>query len=145
MGIVEFLTARLDDEERMAKAAIGTAVFQSQTGRWLSERVLHTYGSSLIVFAVANGGGRTQAADLSAAWDSESRAEFIAYHDPARVLADVAAKRRIIELHTGQHDCAGSIDNSTAWPYVGCDTLRLLAQPCKDHPDYDAEAWSVQQ
>lgn len=73
---------------------------------------------------------------------------------PARVLADCEAKRRIVGLHAridtslygypgGDqikatcHACRSTtLDN---WP---CPTLRLLAQPYADHPDFD-ERWRL--
>lgn len=77
-------------------------------------------------------------------------AGHIARWDPARVLAEVAAKRRILDEHQpidgvswhgcttcdaqgwGSCGCAGSGD----WP---CDTVKLLALPYADHPDYREE------
>jgi len=69
--------------------------------------------------------------------------QHIARHDPARVLAEVEAKRRIID------ECAYWIDkiNSSAtdkYPYpnlpergeVVLPVLTLLALPYADHPDY---------
>lgn len=63
-----------------------------------------------------------------------------------RVRAECEAKRRIVELHEGAHECStydteGEIDNCT-WVLATdmCSTLRLLALPYADHPDYD-EAW----
>lgn len=74
---------------------------------------------------------------------------------PNLIRADVAAKRRIIELHRPIEDkswlsgepnnwlwctsCGSTDDRPIAYP---CDTLRLLAQPYADHPDFDP-AWSV--
>lgn len=71
------------------------------------------------------------------------------------LLADVEAKRRIVDEH-GQREVA-SLDKET-WgrPYlvcrrcaVGdrqvvhpCTTLRLLALPYAGHPDYRAEEWA---
>jgi hypothetical protein len=67
----------------------------------------------------------------------EDRAH-IARHDPARVLADIEAKRRIIALHVaepGQHpDFCGHDKHE-----LPCPTLRLLALPYADHPDYRTE------
>lgn len=67
-----------------------------------------------------------------------------------RVLADCEAKRRVVALHPAKerrewYECAVCFDPDTApgdydfedWP---CPTLRLLALPYADHPDYD-EAW----
>lgn len=76
-----------------------------------------------------------------------------ARHDPARTLAEIDAKRRLIALHapedwTDEQRCAvcqsdrsdyAEQDTPDMWP---CATLRLLAAPYADHPDYD-EAWRV--
>ena len=66
--------------------------------------------------------------------------------DKPRVLRDIAAKRAIVELHDGPHECSaydhnGDIDNCT-WIDDGriCSTLRLIAAIDSDHPDYD-ETW----
>lgn len=64
-----------------------------------------------------------------------------------RVLAECEAKRRIVELHGRDHECstyddAGEVDNC-AWVLGGdCSTMRLLALPFADHPDYRAEEWT---
>jgi hypothetical protein len=68
----------------------------------------------------------------------------IARHDPARVLAEVDAKRRIIE----QHHCSGvtcprcslgTEDGEVVFERDPCGTLRLLALPYAGHPDYRGE------
>ena len=63
--------------------------------------------------------------------------------DPARVLAEVDAKRRIIEWHTGQRDDKTPWGKPVVICYCGydlpCSTLRLLALPYADHPDYQDE------
>ena len=58
-------------------------------------------------------------------------------------LRDLKAKRLIVELHTGDHECStydhnGEIDNCT-WVLGDCSTLQLLAIPFADHPDYRQE------
>src|SRR5690348_4216788 len=60
-------------------------------------------------------------------------------HGPKRVLAECEAKRRIVEEHGGGADpCDHAYDTSMmGWM---CTTLRLLALPYADHPDYDS-AW----
>ena len=83
-----------------------------------------------------------------------------AYH-PARVLAECAAKRAIVEMHAlmdgGDPDSFPyeSEDGRTVWPgcvicdgdstprRLGCDTVRHLAAPYADHPDYDP-TWKVE-
>ena len=73
---------------------------------------------------------------------------------PARALAEVDAKRRIIELHKPVQ-CANGPENTIVcascgpvgesaevWWHKGalwfpCETLQTLALPYADHPDYD--------
>lgn len=58
---------------------------------------------------------------------------------PTRVLADIGAKRRIVEsVPYRNHDGA---DNDSAYEQWEA-TLRLLAQPYVDHPDFDP-AWRL--
>jgi len=80
----------------------------------------------------------------------------IARHDPARVLADCAARRAIVELHVGSAEHGyGSVTGlacvvcvkyhadmdceNESWP---CLTLRHLAAPYASDSDFD-EAWAV--
>lgn len=62
---------------------------------------------------------------------------------PAFVLADVAAKRQIIEEHYNDHGlcnvCADEPHYDATWRPYPCKTLRLLALPSADHPDYRKE------
>jgi len=61
-------------------------------------------------------------------------ADHIATHDPARVLAECDAKRRIVE-QWDDHGWTGP-----GWDYMKERMLSLLAIPYADHPDYD-ESW----
>jgi hypothetical protein len=60
----------------------------------------------------------------------------IARHDPARVLAEVEAKRRIVEMGASYVPELEHGDNGE-WALDA--TLRLLALPYADHPDYRQE------
>lgn len=63
--------------------------------------------------------------------------DHVARHDPARVLAEVAAKRAILDLHD-QGDKADECAICFAvWP---CGTLRALATVYADRDGYD-ERW----
>lgn len=66
-------------------------------------------------------------------------AEHIARHDPAWVLADVAAKRRLVRwaMRWPMRPPKAS-DGIAAEDYI----LLSLAQPDADHPDFDP-AWKV--
>jgi hypothetical protein len=60
------------------------------------------------------------------------------------MLADIAAKRKILALHDGLHEC---VDNQPSWGTVTvferyCPTVRLLAQPFARHPDF-REEWTA--
>ena len=61
----------------------------------------------------------------------------------ARVLAECEAKRGIVDLHSGGHECPGVgqfwCDDRDEWTQA-CPTLRIAALPYADHPDYD-ETW----
>ena len=63
-------------------------------------------------------------------------AAHIARHDPARVLAEVDAKRRTLNLHPLRSD--GRICNEDEDIYP-CETVRLLALPYADRPGYRQE------
>jgi hypothetical protein len=121
-GLVEFLRARLDEDQRTAQAIPHRGPFRLRPGAdaiWVDSA-----DDTLTVALVPI--------------PAEAMAGHIARHDPARVLADVAAKRAIAALHPDSgwnSECqAGCIEG---WP---CRTLLYLAAPYADHPDYD-EAW----
>lgn len=74
------------------------------------------------------------------------RLQHIARHDPARVLADIEAKRRIAEVAATLMeqaardpglDASGVMTRSMAIAYET--TLRLLALPFADHQDHRDE------
>lgn len=87
--------------------------------------------------------------------EADANGAHIARHDPARVLAECEAKRRIVALHerlSGEHATHPDFPDGSAacvacgwsdgwyaepWP---CETLKALAVPYADHPDYD-ESW----
>lgn len=83
--------------------------------------------------------------------DLDGESEHIARHDPARVLREVEAKRRMIAMHERDSfgaqewcrkcaigdSCDDCLDYSTqVWP---CATLKLLALPFSDRPGYREE------
>lgn len=149
VDVVEFLTARLDEDEQAARAATsGEWAAQAQTGPGADpddfwEVIAQQVDRNLLLRVATHGyeGGGIERAD---------DARHIARHDPARVLADVAAKRAILALHSGVIVCdvcrdispylAAGDSGGAPWP---CDTILLLAQPFADHPDFDP-AWKAE-
>ncbi|MFE5309716.1 DUF6221 family protein [Isoptericola sp. NPDC056605] len=62
-------------------------------------------------------------------------------HQRTRALAEVEAKRRIVEMHAGIADL-----DPTPAEIIGMQrslgkVVAILALPYADHPDYDEEAW----
>src|SRR2546423_4398634 len=89
VNIVEFLTARLDEREATAKA--------TTPGPWGD----HAPGSVYVEQSAVDDGHLV--AEFPTCEDHEDRREadaaHIALNDPVYVLADLAAKRRILALH----------------------------------------------
>jgi hypothetical protein len=80
-------------------------------------------------------------------WAPPAVVNAFALVDPARVLAEVQAKRRIIELHEGEQMTTRDGDGEE-WEdllcgrclqHFPCTTLELLALPYADAPGYRAE------
>ena len=73
--------------------------------------------------------------------DPNTPRAFIAAHDPARVLREIDAKRRLLAIHrpyVPEPDqaclgCAGGI------MFTSCPVVRLLALPYADRPGYREE------
>ncbi|MFJ1765047.1 DUF6221 family protein [Amycolatopsis sp. NPDC088138] len=161
--LITFLRARLDEREALAKATTPVPV----PGRWIATRDKHAADDAPLALVQ----GRDELATdtifegdyvsgsevivFSAEWQDEAEANlrFIADNDPAFVLADVAAKRQLVEEHSGRE--VASLDRDT-WgrPFVvcrrctegtvrqvvaPCPTLKLLALPYVDHPEYREE------
>ena len=57
------------------------------------------------------------------------------------MLRQIEARRRVVEMHSGDHVCA--LRDRDEVPDPGwCPTLRVLAEPYDAHPDYD-EGWRL--
>jgi hypothetical protein len=141
--LIEFLRARLDDDEQVARAAGGD--------RWV-ERMGDVTSEALDKGDYGPRGYWVASASFSCEGEAEAlhegHAAHIARHDPARVLAEVDAKRRILDevvdeatgldMSVDGDRRVGSRDTTTE-PYLGTVLLRLLALPYADHPDYREE------
>jgi hypothetical protein len=126
MELVEFLRTRLDEDEQRAKAAT--------PGPWMPEGdddtddevwTAHDGEHGELVgdtVAYVRGGERMRA-----------NVAHIARHDPARVLAEVDAKRRIIA------ECERTLAYEDHGHAVAEFVLQGLALPYADHPDFREE------
>jgi hypothetical protein len=127
--LVEFLRARLDEDECVARAAA------QEGASWVSDvrygSVIAEDASDLAVFPVVYDEGRP----LS------EQAEHIARHDPARALREVAAKRALIECyeaHRGWYKDEPDVRHFEAMAALGL-AVRYAALPYAGYEDYRQE------
>jgi hypothetical protein len=145
--LIGWLRVQLDDDERVARDAVGDNISPGE--EWH-----HSDRPSSVITGLGD----------SVVDDSDAhQCEHIARWDPACVLAEVEAKRRILDLHTGTHACPEMrigtypADWPTAAPYgkageswehaagghfdkgEPCPTVRLVALPFADRSGYRPE------
>jgi hypothetical protein len=124
--LVQWLREQLDDDERAARAATA--------GPWttMGQRVLDpSPPSNRLGIGMAVG-------HAAASADYNETAEHIARHDPARVLRELDAKRKIIAEHDVYSRPLGERMDCQSYDFP-CTTLRLLALPYADRPGYREE------
>ena len=135
VNIVEFLRARLAADEAAARAC--AEVFPSP---WdVSDR-----GHTAFVRADEPDYRVVVELEQSTAIDGwlGDRLDHIARHDPARVLREVEAKRRIVAHIAIVTRSPWPISVSSAYIADLNHLLQLLALPYADHPDFDP-SWRV--
>lgn len=128
MTLLEFIEARLTEDERVARRIESAWRCIAGTGE-----IVASDGTNAEVCAEAH-------------W--EGVGEHIVRHDPARVLRDVAALRSVVE------DCRSAMDWADACAAEGnpasmharhagslLGVLKTFAEVWRDHPDYDP-TWS---
>lgn len=130
MGIVEFLEARIAEDEAVAKVEVD--IIAATFGKVPGEFEIH-YGWARHTAHVENGARGSSFAPGAP--------------DPARVLREVAAKRELLELHYDENPGPGDIHycgtchdycmhQAEDWP---CETIRVVASAFSDHPDFNEE------
>lgn len=133
MTLVEFLRARLAEDRATAQAAtagpwgafVRAEVYVEQTGA----------EDGHLVAELPDCGDHDS--------DRPADAAHIARHDPARVLAEVAAKEAILDECLGVQEQADRDWNDpglNAMAGAYLDVVKLLAAVHAGHPDYD-ESW----
>ncbi len=119
--LTAFIRARLDEDEQVACAA--------GNRRWLvQDNIIELYPE--------------REDDGFMSWPTRADARHAANWDPIRVLREVEAKRRLLDFwsiaYSKPEDFPGveweKVRANAAW------TVRLLALPYADHPDY-REQW----
>ena len=141
VDLVEWLTKVWDEEERAAKACFSINVLADmlngiQPPRWVRD-------GARIYDDRARGNGQP-IVRVGHSWAREI--DHIVTHDPASVLARIAADRAILDLHaqawdTSKDERAEPYDHcATCWGGWPCPTLRLLASPYKGREGWQ-ENW----
>jgi hypothetical protein len=135
LTITDFLLSRIAEDEAAARAVPPLDYNVDMGGNRQDERF--TFGRTL-----------PSSADGMGNWSKHrnsptTRAHF-ARHDPARVLAECAARRRIVELAEEASGIDAALDGNAAVgprtePYIGDLILHALASVYSDHPDYREE------
>ena len=135
--LVGFLRARLDEDFEAVQLVLGSNVMAAIRDGHPAPRWIPSPNSDVGVWDT------NRQPRVKYAWPRER--DHIIRHDPARVLVEVEAKRRILDdvLPTMQAD---ELRIAGEWG-VGTDPVReasddllsLLALPYADHPDYREE------
>jgi hypothetical protein len=152
VDLVQWLTAALDDDERIARAAASlSGAMVRGSDRWrVSGSHTDDGGTYWSVTTTSPDLDRVPVVEMVGSGMSgggahtEEVAVHIVEHDPARVLREIDAKREIVRQHVPVGDgtvCLSYCHTRTpgeaqAWP---CLTLRLLALPYSDRPGYRDE------
>ncbi len=136
VNITDFMGARIDEDEAAARAV--------PAGPWCVVADPHGEGRAWEFWVEAPpppaGTRRADQGDpddpvFITSTEGPGLARYHARFDPARVLAECEAKRRIVALHPE----VLTICQACGEPYP-CRTIEALAAVYADHPDYD-EAW----
>lgn len=143
MTIVEFLEARLGEDEEVARDAAGwdSSGLIRDEGLWCRDGVNSVIDSARRMVVYGDGSA-----------PDDSKADHIARFDPARTLREVAAKRAILAQEEAARSQFEHVKSSTTYPAIEvligqvaalATVIRHLASAYSDHPDYQAE-WADQ-
>jgi hypothetical protein len=148
--LITFIRARLDEDEGLANAAAKEQLYN--VGGVLAKANWRSDGDGYVSTI-----GRVEGCWDETLWPSDRPgyverrmpgyvADHIARHDPARVLREVEAKRRILdevlhEIDFLDHQVQMEFGTGPMPDYAEATVLlvKLLAHPYSDHPDHRQE------
>lgn len=128
--LVAFLRARLNEDERAAQSAASVCGCHPEAPSWSFDDEA-TDGRIVLVDEPHPRTRRKIGRRWNGSYEGLFMAQHVVRHDPARVLREVAAKRRIVDRYAWLREHGDTGD--AAW------VLPLLALPYADHPDYRPE------
>ncbi|MEV6790890.1 DUF6221 family protein [Streptomyces sp. NPDC051320] len=127
--LVQFLRDRYDEDEELARQSAEAGPLAT----W-------DRNADILLGLSLKNRRRWAAQGVASAFDGAAEAHA-ARHDPARVLAEIEAKRRIVDAYAEVAD--NDIDEPYEYAYGWANGLgaavRLLALPYADHPEYREE------
>lgn len=134
--LIAWLRACLDDDEKAAKAATPGPWRHSPDKHW------HRPGTPEFeesVFAGPAGDAATSVAGTGPSDDPQSMADaaHIARHDPAAVLADVEAKRAVLDATVGEIDRYGTMPPEAH--IMADEVVKALASAYRHRPGWRTE------
>lgn len=137
--LVQFLRDRYDETTARALAAT--------RGPWTVDSTTYAESISAEDGTIVVGGGRW--GGEASVFESTEDAIHIAEHNPVRVLAEIDAKREILRWHSSPHSVVDDYCADEGGPCThrgeavctlcgetACTTVRLLALPYADRPEY---------
>ncbi|OQM82046.1 DUF6221 family protein [Rhodococcus sp. 66b] len=154
MGIVEFLEARIAEDEAVALKAGGAEAewlyrdeYDRETNNevvWANSRAEEWFGPAQKEPCVSYGRTVTQDSEGCLPAVGKEDGTHIARHDPARVLREVAAKRAIIKAYVDAdikaHDTYNFHEDILNGESNGLETAVEALTICwSDHPDFNKE------
>ncbi|MGH3222260.1 MAG: DUF6221 family protein [Streptosporangiaceae bacterium] len=127
MTIAEFLAARLDEDEAAAKACQAPSPWKAADQEWDHWIITDATGDVVI---------------YDEGTPSLEEAAHIARHDPARVLRDVAADRKLLAAYahalTADFGITGE-PYDAGWAEALELAVKIRAARFGDHPDYQKQ------
>ncbi|WP_143591216.1 DUF6221 family protein [Thermoactinospora rubra] len=142
--LTAFVRARLDEDERAARRAAEVCGCHPPASSWIFDDEA-TDGRILVVDDPHPDVKRKLGRRWNGTYNGLFTAEHIARHDPARVLREVEARRRLVGLteYMGgwntEHDTQVTEHEIHSMRQAAHEMLRNLAAPYADHPDYQEE------
>lgn len=136
--ILDFIEARLEEDEAIARVATPGPWRHSPDKHWRKP------GTSWFEEAVFTGAIGSEAVCIAGTGETDepqsmSDAAHIARHDPARVLREVAALRKIMDVLSLRVDIDGQ--GTVGYTYGGIKAIKAVASIWSDHDDY-REEWA---